>query len=132
MKLSAVLRARDHGLRVLYSAGTARTKRALWAGASGMAPSLLLRLPFDYGTMCQCTHIGHRHLVMDKQSSLVSGDIGEEERIGRQASVPGIEPGPSDWESSAPSGKPLPGTEVCLLILLICWQCSLTIQSTSH
>ena len=71
-KLSAVLRARDHGLRVLYSAGTARTKHALWAGASGTAPSLPLRLPFDYGTTCQCTHIGHRHLVMDKQSSLVT------------------------------------------------------------
>ncbi len=28
-KPSAVLRARDHVLRVLYSAGTARTKRAL-------------------------------------------------------------------------------------------------------
>ena len=35
----------------------------------------------------------------------------------RQTSVPGIEPGPSDWESSAPSTKPLPGTKVCLPIL---------------
>ena len=44
--------ARDHGLRVLYSAGTARTKRAItnllfWVGASGTAPSLSLRLPFE-------------------------------------------------------------------------------------
>ena len=46
-----------------------------------------------------------------------SGDTGEEERIKRQTFVPGIEPGPSDWESSAPSNKTLPGTKVCLSIL---------------
>ncbi len=34
-----------------------------------------------------------------------SGDTGAEERMKRQTSVPGIEPGPSDWESSAPSDK---------------------------
>ena len=61
---------------------------------------------------CRNVHIGHRHLVME-----FSGDTGEEERIKRQTSVPGIEPGPSDWESSAPSEKPLPGTKVCLPIL---------------
>ena len=46
-----------------------------------------------------------------------SGDTGAEERIRRQTSIPGIEPEPSDWESSAPSDKPLPGTKVCLPIL---------------
>ena len=35
----------------------------------------------------------------------------------RQASVAGIEPGPSDWESSAPRTKPLPRTDVCHPIL---------------
>ena len=32
------------------------------------------------------------------------GDSGEEEKIERQTLVPGVEPGPSDWESSAPNG----------------------------
>ena len=49
----------------------------------------------------------------------VIGDSGEEERMKRQTSVLGIEPGPSDWKFSAPSTKPLPGTEVRLPILLI-------------
>ena len=35
----------------------------------------------------------------------------------RQTPILSIEPGPSDWESSAPSTKPLPGTKVCLPIL---------------
>ena len=57
---------------------------------------------------------------MDKQRSMLTQV--KKERIKRQTSVPAIEPGPSDWESSAPSDKPLgpgsmPGTEVCLFIL---------------
>ena len=40
--------------------------------------------------------------MVDKQSSIY-GDTGEEERIKRQTYVPGTEPGPSDWESSAPN-----------------------------
>jgi len=45
------------------------------------------------------------------------GDSGEEERMERQTSVPSIEPGPSDWEPSAPSTKPSPGTKACLAVL---------------
>ena len=47
----------------------------------------------------------------------ISGDSGEEERMKRQTSVLSIEPGPSDWESSAPSTKPLLRTKVCFPIL---------------
>ena len=61
-----------------------------------------------------------------------SGDTGAEERIKRQTSIPGIEPGPSDWESSAPSDKTLPGTKVCLPILpyMLCY--SVNIPLTDH
>ena len=46
------------------------------------------------------------------------GDSGEEERMKRQTSVLGIIPGPSDWEFSAPSTKPLRyHSKVCLPIL---------------
>ena len=38
------------------------------------------------------------------------GDSGEEKRMKRQMSVPGIKPGPSNQESSVPSTKPIPGT----------------------
>ena len=52
----------------------------------------------------------------------VYGDTGEEERIKRQTSVPGIEPGPSDLSLGALDSQSLgpgsmPGTEVCLFIL---------------
>ena len=48
----------------------------------------------------------------------ISDNSGEEEgRMKRQTSVPSIEPGPSDWESSAPSTRPLLRTKVCLPIL---------------
>ena len=44
------------------------------------------------------------------------------ERMERQTSVWNIEPGPSDWQSSAPSTKPLLRTKVCLFILcLVHW-----------
>ena len=46
------------------------------------------------------------HLVMYMRRCIF-GDSGEEGRIEGQTSVPSIEPGPSDWESSALRTKPL-------------------------
>ena len=43
--------------------------------------------------------------------------VKEKERMEGQTSVWNIEPGPSDWESSAPSTRPLLRTNVCLPIL---------------
>ena len=44
----------------------------------------------------------------------ISDNSGEE---GRMKTIRSIKLGPSDWESSAPSTKPLLRTKVCLLIL---------------
>ena len=49
-----------------------------------------------------------------------------------QTSVLSTEPGPSDWESSAPSTKPLLGTKVCFPILPYVHQRSLANLPTSH